>query len=245
MGWPTAFCIPKRGKILRWSHFEGHPRRWWRWWWEGRQDDCARDPGSVTLNIKTAGAVIADRVYSYGWTWNRWQRHSPRLPLMAWSPRSTNPIRRLRNGFHTSRIPERDSTSTRHGNKVRWHPHHSLRWVKFELTVSTIYELVWYLRWPYSFNQGYMAALNKKSASEIAALQAVNPPTFSGVEQSEEMLRWIWENFSAVAGDQPSFECWRMSSFHFPFYLLLWVNHPADRSNLQLAKPRGPSTKSF
>jgi hypothetical protein len=66
-----------------------------------------------------------------------------------------------------------------------------------------------------------MAALNKKSASEIAVLQAVNPPTFSGVEQSEEMLRWIWDNFSAVAGDQPSFECWRMSSFRFPFHLLL------------------------
>jgi hypothetical protein len=28
------------------------------------------------------------------------------------------------------------------------------------------------------------------------------------VEQSEEMLRWIWENFSAVAGDQPAFEAW-------------------------------------
>jgi hypothetical protein len=56
-----------------------------------------------------------------------------------------------------------------------------------------------------------MAAYNKKPASEIAALQVVNPPTFSGVEQSEEMLQWIWENFSAVAGDQPSFECWRMA----------------------------------
>jgi hypothetical protein len=32
----------------------------------------------------------------------------------------------------------------------------------------------------------------------------------SGVEQSEEMLKWIWENFSAVAGDHPTFECWRM-----------------------------------
>lgn len=65
-----------------------------------------------------------------------------------------------------------------------------------------------------------MAALKKKSASEIAALQAVNPPTFSGVEQSEEMLRWIWENFSAVAGDQPSFECWRKSSFRFLYHSL-------------------------
>lgn len=22
------------------------------------------------------------------------------------------------------------------------------------------------------------------------------------------MIRWVWENFSAVAGDQPSFEAW-------------------------------------
>lgn len=55
---------------------------------------------------------------------------------------------------------------------------------------------------------GYMAAYNSKTAAEIAALQAVNPPSFAGVEQSEEVLRWVWENFSAVAGDQPSFECW-------------------------------------
>jgi hypothetical protein len=40
----------------------------------------------------------------------------------------------------------------------------------------------------------------------------------SGVEQSEEMLKWIWENFSAVAGDHPTFECWRMSYLlHQPF----------------------------
>lgn len=28
------------------------------------------------------------------------------------------------------------------------------------------------------------------------------------MEQSEEMIRWVWDNFSAVAGDQPSFEAW-------------------------------------
>jgi len=55
---------------------------------------------------------------------------------------------------------------------------------------------------------GYMASHNKKSAEELSALKDVLPPKFSGVEQSEDMLRWIWENFSAVAGDQPSFECW-------------------------------------
>jgi len=56
---------------------------------------------------------------------------------------------------------------------------------------------------------GYMHSLNAKSPTEVSALQDVNPPTFFGVQQSEEMIKWIWENFSAVAGDQPSFECWR------------------------------------
>ncbi|KAJ9662230.1 hypothetical protein H2201_006160 [Coniosporium apollinis] len=55
---------------------------------------------------------------------------------------------------------------------------------------------------------GYMAAFNELKKDELAALAKVMPPTFSGVEQSEEMLEWIWNNFSAVAGDQPSFECW-------------------------------------
>lgn len=55
---------------------------------------------------------------------------------------------------------------------------------------------------------GYMAAYNTKTQTELSALTKVNPPAFSGVEQSEEMIKWIWENFSAVAGDQPSFECW-------------------------------------
>jgi hypothetical protein len=43
-------------------------------------------------------------------------------------------------------------------------------------------------------------------------MSKIMPPTLGGVEQSEEMLQWIWENFAAVAGDQPSFECWRTYS---------------------------------
>ncbi|KAK0651808.1 hypothetical protein B0T16DRAFT_454228 [Cercophora newfieldiana] len=55
---------------------------------------------------------------------------------------------------------------------------------------------------------GFMAAHAAKTPAELATLQATFPHEFIGVEQSEEMLRWIWENFSAVAGDQPSFEAW-------------------------------------
>lgn len=46
------------------------------------------------------------------------------------------------------------------------------------------------------------------SQESIIDLAKINPPTFAGVQQSPQMLEWLWENFSAVAGDQPSFECW-------------------------------------
>lgn len=55
---------------------------------------------------------------------------------------------------------------------------------------------------------GWMAALAAKPAAEVAALTKIHPHTFGGVEQSEDVLRWVWDNFSAVAGDQPSFERW-------------------------------------
>lgn len=56
---------------------------------------------------------------------------------------------------------------------------------------------------------GYMASHNQTSRDELEVLRKKMPPNFFGVEQSEEFLQWVWENFSAVAGDQPSFECWR------------------------------------
>jgi len=36
----------------------------------------------------------------------------------------------------------------------------------------------------------------------------MTPPGLGGVEQSDEVLKFIWENFSAVASDHPSFERW-------------------------------------
>jgi hypothetical protein len=56
---------------------------------------------------------------------------------------------------------------------------------------------------------GYMHSYNSKSKEELVKLAQKVPPNLIGVEQSEEVLQWIWENFSAVAGDQPSFERWR------------------------------------
>ena len=61
---------------------------------------------------------------------------------------------------------------------------------------------------------GYINAFNALSRDKAEAYASVVPPALSGVEQSEAMLEWIWSNFSAVAGDQPSFECWRKSPSH-------------------------------
>ncbi|KAI1104284.1 hypothetical protein F4804DRAFT_200322 [Jackrogersella minutella] len=55
---------------------------------------------------------------------------------------------------------------------------------------------------------GFMASHARKPSSFISAHKAVVPHHFGGVERSPAMLRWVWENFSAVAGDQPSFESW-------------------------------------
>ncbi|KAJ5606539.1 hypothetical protein N7510_009320 [Penicillium lagena] len=54
---------------------------------------------------------------------------------------------------------------------------------------------------------GFTAAYNKLSAKEREDLPKRPSPDFSGVEATEEMVRWLWEHqFAAVAGDAPSFE---------------------------------------
>ncbi|ORY71572.1 uncharacterized protein BCR38DRAFT_480076 [Pseudomassariella vexata] len=55
---------------------------------------------------------------------------------------------------------------------------------------------------------GFMASYATKTELQLSAHQDVMPHKFGGVQQSEDMIKWIWDNFSAVAGDQPSFECW-------------------------------------
>ncbi|KAK6219950.1 hypothetical protein QIS74_05452 [Colletotrichum tabaci] len=55
---------------------------------------------------------------------------------------------------------------------------------------------------------GFMTAHAGKSADDLETYRAATPQTSDGVAQSEETLRWVWDNFSDVGGDQPSFECW-------------------------------------
>jgi len=56
---------------------------------------------------------------------------------------------------------------------------------------------------------GYLKAFNALSEEDARAQVAAPHPPAVGVESSEEILKWIWENqFSAVAGDQLAFEAW-------------------------------------
>lgn len=54
---------------------------------------------------------------------------------------------------------------------------------------------------------GFTAAYNKLSEQQRKDLVHRPSPDFSGVEATEDMLRWLWEHqFAAVGGDAPSFE---------------------------------------
>ncbi len=58
------------------------------------------------------------------------------------------------------------------------------------------------------FKSYYSMVSSKEGEAEIDRLMAMSPPGLGGVEQSDDVLKWIWENFSAVASDHPSFERW-------------------------------------
>lgn len=55
---------------------------------------------------------------------------------------------------------------------------------------------------------GFFAAFYNITTDQLTALQQQHPPGLGGVEQSDEVLEWIWNNFSAIASDHPSFERW-------------------------------------
>lgn len=54
---------------------------------------------------------------------------------------------------------------------------------------------------------GFTAAYNNLSDKERQELPKRSSPDFIGVEATESMVRWLWDQqFAAVAGDAPSFE---------------------------------------
>jgi len=55
---------------------------------------------------------------------------------------------------------------------------------------------------------GFFQAYASLSADDVVRLMKLSPPPFGGIEQSDQVLQWIWDHFSAVAADHPSFERW-------------------------------------
>lgn len=62
--------------------------------------------------------------------------------------------------------------------------------------------------------------LDEKGRKQLGTLQ-IPDHTFVGVEQTEEMLDFLHDNyFSAVIGDAPAFEAWPRAEFNLHQYLL-------------------------
>ena len=55
---------------------------------------------------------------------------------------------------------------------------------------------------------GFFPAFRALTPDHLQKIQQMSPPGLGGVEQSDEVLEWIWNHFSAVASDHPSFERW-------------------------------------
>jgi len=54
---------------------------------------------------------------------------------------------------------------------------------------------------------GFTKSYNSMLTEDIEAATAKYPPSCIGLQQSEEILRWIWDTgFAAVAGDMPALE---------------------------------------
>jgi hypothetical protein len=58
------------------------------------------------------------------------------------------------------------------------------------------------------FIKEHTERLNSKPGDLEELAKAGPPHPFSGLEQSEEMLEWLWDHFAAIGGDQPAIECW-------------------------------------
>lgn len=55
---------------------------------------------------------------------------------------------------------------------------------------------------------GYMDAYYKLSREEIEKQRMKQPLAFTGIEQSDETMEFLWSNFSAAGADHPSLEAW-------------------------------------
>jgi hypothetical protein len=69
---------------------------------------------------------------------------------------------------------------------------------------------------------GWTRAYERLSSAECQQLADYTAPPVIGVESSESMLRWIWDqSFAAVVGDMPSFEAYPCQNSDF--FLHEWL----------------------
>jgi kynurenine formamidase len=69
---------------------------------------------------------------------------------------------------------------------------------------------------------GWTRAYERLSPAECQQLADYTAPPVIGVESSESMLRWIWDqSFAAVVGDMPSFEAYPCQNSDF--FLHEWL----------------------
>lgn len=68
---------------------------------------------------------------------------------------------------------------------------------------------------------GFMKEYHTISAEKLETLFTSSPPAVGGIQASRETLEWIWNNFSAVAGDQVGFESIPMVQPHPAHEVLL------------------------
>lgn len=132
------------------------------------------------------------------------------VDLYSWRQKQDDPALKEFNCFETSSIPLKDIKAclAAQGTEVKFgdilftrtgktHPpssRHAQREIRKMCTDK--------------HPKGWHAQHAQLPEPQLRAYQAALPHRFGGVEQSEEMIRWVWDNFSAVAGDQPSFEAW-------------------------------------
>lgn len=75
--------------------------------------------------------------------------------------------------------------------------------------------------------QGYISAFNELSKDKAHELASVLPPPLSGVEQSVEILEWIWNSFSAVGKYSRKFSFFLIVGNAKAFYGVMWTRHVA------------------
>ncbi|CAK7219050.1 hypothetical protein SCUCBS95973_003693 [Sporothrix curviconia] len=89
---------------------------------------------------------------------------------------------------------------------------------------------------------GFTQAVQHGDPAVVDTYRTAPDPAFCGVEQTEDVLRWIWENLSAVAGDHPTFEVWPETALDYKLHEILlsgWGMPIGELFNLEVLAAHG------